>query len=75
MDSAGLDALLHCLGEVAQRDGTILLGEVSAEAVTVLELTRMDRLLEMFRRVSFEAEDLAASSPAQTDSQPQAVAA
>jgi anti-sigma B factor antagonist len=52
MDSEGLDMLLHCMVEVARRDGAVKLGGISPEAATVLELTRMDRVFEMFPTVS-----------------------
>jgi anti-sigma B factor antagonist len=67
MDTAGLDALLHCLREVAKRDGAIQVGEVSPEAATVLELTRMDRVLEMFPRVGDDAARLPARSSVTAD--------
>jgi hypothetical protein len=34
--------------EVARRDGAIQLGGISAEAATVLELTRLDKLFQKF---------------------------
>lgn len=48
MDSAALDVLLGCMVEVARRDGAMRLGGISPEAATVLELTRMDQVFEMF---------------------------
>jgi len=44
----GLEALLSCMEEVARRDGAIQLGGISAEAATVLELTRLDKLFQKF---------------------------
>jgi anti-anti-sigma factor len=51
MDSAAIDMLLHCVVEVARRDGELKLAGLSAEAATVLELTRMDRIFEIFPSV------------------------
>jgi anti-anti-sigma factor len=48
MDSAALDVLLGCMVEVARRDGAMRLGGISPEAATVLELTRMDKVFDMF---------------------------
>lgn len=55
MDVEGLDALVEVLGEVARRDGSLQLSEVSPEAATLLELTRVAPLLEKFPTVSIEA--------------------
>jgi len=48
IDLSGLEALLNCMDEVARRDGALQLGEVSPEAATILELTRMDKLFHKF---------------------------
>jgi len=48
IDLRGLEALLSCMEEVARRDGAIQLGGISAEAATVLELTRLDKLFQKF---------------------------
>ena len=48
MDSAGVDMLLKCLQEVMRRDGDLKLAAVSSESAIVLELTRVDRLFEIF---------------------------
>jgi anti-sigma B factor antagonist len=52
IDSGGLDTLLDCMVAVANRDGAVRLGGISAEAATVLELTRMDQVFEMFPAVA-----------------------
>jgi anti-anti-sigma factor len=52
MDTAALDTLLECMSQVARRDGAMKLAGISPEAATVLELTRMDQLFEMFPTVS-----------------------
>jgi anti-anti-sigma factor len=48
MDAAGVDMLLHCMAEVMKRDGELKLAAVSPQAAVVLELTRTDRLFEIF---------------------------
>ena len=48
MDAAGVDMLLHCMGEVMKRDGDLKLASVSAQAATILEMTRTDRLFEIY---------------------------
>jgi anti-sigma B factor antagonist len=51
MDTAALDMLLRCMVEVARHDGELKLAGLSPEAATVLELTRMDRIFEIFPSV------------------------
>jgi anti-anti-sigma factor len=48
MDTAGLDLLVQFLEDTLSRDGTISLRGISPEAVTILELTGVDRVLNMF---------------------------
>ncbi len=48
MDAAGVDMLLHCMAEVMKRDGELKLAAVSPQAAVVLEITRTDRLFEVF---------------------------
>ncbi|HZQ91974.1 MAG TPA: STAS domain-containing protein [Terriglobales bacterium] len=48
MDAAGVDMLLHCMSEVMRRDGDLKLAAVSPQAATILELTRTDRLFEIY---------------------------
>jgi anti-anti-sigma factor len=50
MDTAGLDLLVECLREALNRDGTVSLRGISAEAATILELTGLDRVLGMFTK-------------------------
>jgi len=52
IDSAGIDMLLHCLEEVMRQDGDLKLAAVAPESAVILELTRVDRLFEMFDCVS-----------------------
>jgi anti-sigma B factor antagonist len=48
IDAAGVDMLLHCMSEAMKRDGDLKLAAVSPQAATVLELTRTDRLFEIY---------------------------
>jgi anti-sigma B factor antagonist len=82
IDLAGLEGLLDCMETIAIHDGALQLGEISPEAATILELTRMDKLFQKFP--AFEvadtftaAEELASESAevAQNISQAQPVAA
>lgn len=52
MDAAGVDMLLHCMSEVMKHDGDLKLAALSAQAAVVLELTRADRLFELYDTVS-----------------------
>jgi len=52
IDSAGLNMLLACMVKIAKQDGAVQLGEVSPEAATMLELTRMDSIFDLFPRIS-----------------------
>jgi len=58
IDSAGLNILLRCMVKIARRDGAVQLGEVSPEAATMLELTRMDSIFDLFPRISEDATTL-----------------
>jgi anti-anti-sigma factor len=48
LDSAGIEMLLECMAECMKRDGDLKLAGLSPQAATVLELTRTDRLFEIF---------------------------
>jgi anti-sigma B factor antagonist len=52
LDAAGVDMLLHCLSEVMKRDGDLKLASLSPHAATILELTRTDRLFEIYETSS-----------------------
>lgn len=52
LDSAGIEMLLRCLEEVMRRDGDLKLASVTPEAAVILELTRVDRLFEVFECAS-----------------------
>ncbi len=48
IDSAGVEALIHCLQEAMKRDGDLKLAAVSPMSAVILELMRVDRLFEVF---------------------------
>jgi anti-anti-sigma factor len=55
IDLSGLQGLLTCLEEVAKQDGGLQLYGVSAEVATLLELTRIDRLMQKFAGFTIDA--------------------
>lgn len=55
IDLSGLQGLLTCLEEVAKQDGGLQLCGVSAEVATLLELTRIDRLMQKFAGFTIDA--------------------
>ena len=59
IDLSGLEALLSCMEAVARQDGALRLGGVSPEALTVLELARMDHLFSKFPSFSFDVPSIA----------------
>ena len=48
LDAAGVEMLLRCMSEAHKRDGDLKLATVSPAAGVVLELTRTDRLFEIY---------------------------
>ena len=49
IDSAGIEMLLHCMAQAMRRDGDLKLAAVSPRASVMLELTRTDRLFEIYQ--------------------------
>lgn len=64
IDSAGVQALLHCLEETLKRDGDLKLASLSAEAEVILELTRVARIFETFSTSDDAVRSFDAISPA-----------
>jgi anti-sigma B factor antagonist len=60
-DSAGVEMLLRCMEAAMKRDGDLKLAAVSPELATMLELTRIDRLFEMFDTASDAVESFHAA--------------
>lgn len=52
LDAAGVEMLLFCLAEVMKRDGDLKLASLSLQCTVVLELTRTDRLFEIYESSS-----------------------
>ena len=48
LDSSGVEMLLRCMSEAHKRDGDLKLAAPSAQASVVLELTRTERLFEIY---------------------------
>ena len=48
LDTAGVEMLLRCMTEAHKRDGDLKLASPSETALVVLELTRTERLFEIF---------------------------
>lgn len=48
LDSAGVEFLLRCMEEAMKRNGDLKLASVSPELAVILEMTRVDRLFEIF---------------------------
>jgi|SRR5689334_15097522 len=52
MDAAGVEMLLHCLSQVIRRDGDLKLAALSPQTGVLLEMTRTDRLFEIYDSIS-----------------------
>ena len=52
MDSLGVEMLLHCMEEVVKRDGDLKLAAIPPQLAVILELTRVDRLFEVYETTS-----------------------
>src|SRR6516225_4577132 len=48
LDAAGVEMLLRCMSEAHKRDGDVKLASLSQHAAVVLELTRTERLFEIY---------------------------
>ena len=69
-DSGGIEMLLHCMEAAMKRDGDLKLAAVSPELATILELTRVDRLFEVFETASDAVQSFhAAPLPALTQAE------
>jgi anti-sigma B factor antagonist len=52
IDAAGVETLLHCLARAIKHDGDLKLAAVSPQMQVILEMTRTDRLFEMYDSAS-----------------------
>ncbi len=48
LDAAGVELLLYCMSEAHKRDGDLKLAALSPQAAVMLELTRTERLFEIY---------------------------
>ena len=63
LDAAGVDMLLHCMSEATKRDGDVKLASLSPHAAVVLELTRTDRLFEIYENATDAARSFSCFLP------------
>jgi|SRR5579863_1954885 anti-anti-sigma factor len=52
LDSAGVKILLECMEEVMKRNGDLKLAAISKRPATILEVTKVDSLFEIFDQTS-----------------------
>jgi anti-sigma B factor antagonist len=52
IDAAGVEMLLECLSHIMRRDGDIKLAALSPQMAVLLEMTRTDRLFEIYETCS-----------------------
>lgn len=48
LDAGGVEMLLRCMSQAHKRDGDLKLASLSPQAAVVLELTRTERLFEIY---------------------------
>ena len=51
LNAAGIDLLLKCVVEIANRDGEVKLAAASPQISLILELTQMNELLDVYESV------------------------
>lgn len=71
MDSAGVEVLLHCMERAMKRDGDLKLAAPSPQASVVLELTRTERLFEIYDTSTDAARSFSSFLPNAMRRQPQ----
>lgn len=70
LDAAGVDVLLQCMSEVMKRDGDLKLAALSPHAAVILELTRTDRLFEIYETAADAVRSFSRFVPAAMRHQP-----
>ncbi len=75
MDATGVETLLEIMSEVMKRDGDLKLAALSPEAEVILELTRTDRLFEIYHSTSDAVRSFTRYIPSAMKHQPFAVTA
>src|ERR1041384_504653 len=63
LDAAGVEMLLRCMSEAHKRDGDVKLASLSDQAAVVLELTRTERLFEVYETSTDAARSLSGFLP------------
>jgi len=63
-DSAGVELLLRCMEEAMKRNGDVKLSGLSPQLSVILEMTRVDRLFEIFENCNDAVESFHRFSPA-----------
>jgi anti-sigma B factor antagonist len=63
LDAAGVEMLLQCMSEAMRRDGDLKLAALSPQASIVLEMTRTDRLFEIYESSSDAVRSFSAFLP------------
>ena len=63
-DSAGVELLLRCMEEAMKRNGDVKLAGISPQLAVILEMTRVDRLFEIFENSYDAVESFHRFSPA-----------
>ena len=63
-DSAGVELLLRCMEEAMKRNGDLKLASLSPQLAVILEMTRVDRLFEIFDSCDDAVESFHRFSPA-----------
>jgi anti-sigma B factor antagonist len=63
-DSAGVELLLRCMEEAMKRNGDLKLAALSPQMAVILEMTRVDRLFEIFDNCNDAVESFHRFSPA-----------
>ncbi len=64
MDSAGVEMLLECMTRCMKNDGDLKLSGLSPHSATVLELTRTDRVFEIYETSTDAVRSFASFMPA-----------
>jgi len=73
MDAAGIDLLLQCVLEIANRDGTLKLAAPVPQIALVLELTQLNDIVEIFNTVEEAMASFAVYQIPQQPGQPEAL--
>lgn len=63
VDSGGLGKIVNCLSRVRMASGTMHLAGVNETVLGLFKLTKVDRIVKMYRTAQEAATDIAHSSP------------